>query len=112
MKYLIILAVLVTLCTLLYVRLRPYIQVARRIFGVVRRTRSVAAGVESPAAVPARQANQSGERLVRCAACGTWLPASRALKLRSAASSSYCSHACVERSADGVSDQPTRRSAQ
>lgn len=105
MKYLLIVAVLGVIFVLLYMRLRPYINFARRILGVVREARGVNAGQPTPSV--ARQSNKNGERLVRCAVCGTWLPASRALTLRSA-SSSYCSHACMERSAGAAS---TRRAA-
>jgi hypothetical protein len=47
------------------------------------------------------------ERLVRCAACGTWMPASRAVRLHAGAT--YCSHSCLERAAD--STQKARKSA-
>ncbi|MGI9104670.1 MAG: hypothetical protein ACR2G4_00315 [Pyrinomonadaceae bacterium] len=98
MKYLLILAVLGILLTLLYLRLRPYINFARRVFGVVRQARGVGAGGQPMPSPAARQTDRSGEALVRCAVCGTWLPASRALTLGSA-SSTFCSHACMERSA-------------
>lgn len=105
MKYLLVAAVIGILFTLLYLRLRPYINLVRRVLGVVREARSMSAG--QPMASPARQPDKSGERLVRCASCGTWFPASRALTLRST-SSNFCSHACMERSAG---DESPRRAS-
>ena len=55
---------------------------------------------------PRRKA-AANERLLRCAACGTWMPASRAVSLRAGAT--YCSHACLERAAD--SPHKARKSA-
>jgi len=98
LKYLIVFAVLGILLTLLYLRLRPYINFARRVFGVVRESRGMGAG--NTMASPAHQVARNSETLVRCAVCGAWVPASRALTFRSAATS-YCSHACMERSAGG-----------
>lgn len=91
---------------LLYWRLRPYIVVARRFFSVVRDAQRMTARPESPADLRRRADGgrgqppgaKAGEKLVRCAACGTWLPASRAVSLR-ASNATFCSHACLERSA-------------
>ena len=109
MKYLSALALLALLLFILYWRLRPYIRGGRRLLGVVRevnRMRTSAAQSDIPRR-PARGAAAAGERLVRCAACGTWMPASRAVSLR--AGSTYCSHACLERAAD--SPRGARKSA-
>ncbi|HLL72985.1 MAG TPA: hypothetical protein VK363_16205 [Pyrinomonadaceae bacterium] len=97
MKYLIVAAILGALLFLLYLRLRPYINAARRVLGVFRQARAMSAGQATPDAVR-RKRTDAEERLVRCASCGTWIPASRALTLRST-SSAFCSHACMERSA-------------
>lgn len=101
MKYVLIFVLLATLAGLIYWRLRPYIRMVRRFLGVVRDVRRVSES--GPAAnVPQRQREResaSSELLVRCAACGTWLPASRAVRLRSS-QNAYCSHACLERAAD------------
>lgn len=98
MKYLFIVAALLIIATLLYWRLRPYIATARRMLGFVRDFRHMNAGGRS---------NSSGgsvgmsEKLVRCQACETWIPAARAVTLgRSAGASYYCSHVCLERAAD------------
>ena len=102
MKYLILAVVLGALFLFIYLRLRPYINIARRVLGVVREARGMSAGQPMPNTV--RQQTSDGERLVRCAACGTWFPASRAVSLRST-TSSFCSHACLERSAGEESSQ-------
>ncbi len=99
MKYVVLLILLATVVGLVYWRLRPYIRMARRFLGVVRDVRRVSEN-RTVGDVPQREsAPASNEMLVRCAACGTWLPASRAVRLR-ASQSPYCSHACLERAAD------------
>ena len=107
MKYLIVLLILGAFLTIVYLRLRPYLSFARRVFGVVREARGMSAGQGMPgsgdiAGAAGRKQARGSERLVRCASCGMWLPASRALTLR-AASSNFCSHACMERSAGEAS---------
>lgn len=96
MKLLIILGIFAVIILLIYLRLRPYIRMAKQMFGVARDVRRVVRddGVSSTREVGA------GDRLVRCDACETWIPASRALKLRSS-SAAYCSHACLESMAEG-----------
>lgn len=99
MKYLIVLALFAAVAFIVYWRLRPYIRGLRRFLGVLREVKRVregaAPGVPSQPASPKKAAN---EKLQRCAACGTWMPASRAVSLRGGAT--YCSHACLERAAD------------
>lgn len=107
MKYLIVALILGAFFTLIYLRLRPYIGFARRVLGVIREARGMSGGQGMPGSAAARPKQASGERLLRCASCGTWFPASRALTLR-ATSSNFCSHACMERSAGEAS---TRRAA-
>ena len=98
MKYLLIFIVLTTAGALVYWRLRPYIRMVRRFLGVMRDVRGVSEGGLRD--TPRRESvKASSEPLVRCAACGTWLPSTRAVKLN-ATKSSYCSHACLERAAD------------
>lgn len=98
MKYLLIVAVLVLFATLLYWRLRPYIATARRVLGFVRDVRHMgASGGGDTGGSPAGMS----EKLVRCQACETWIPATRAVTLgRSRGASYYCSHVCLERAAD------------
>lgn len=100
MKYLFILALFAAVAFLVYWRLRPYIRGLRRFLGVLREVRSMREGV-SPGGFSQQQASPkktAGEKLLRCAACGTWMPGSRAVSLRGGAT--YCSHACLERAAD------------
>jgi hypothetical protein len=97
MKYLLLLAVFAVLLFLLYLRLRPYIQTARRILGLVNDARKLSA--DDPSAAAPRRANRTAEKLLRCETCGTWLPASRALAHRGS-THVYCSHACLERAAE------------
>ena len=97
MKYLLALALFAVAVTLIYWRLRPYIEAARRLLGVVRGARGLGAN-EPPAAATGRT-RRAAEKLTRCASCGTWLPSSRALTVGRAARQTYCSHACLERAA-------------
>ena len=98
MKILLLLFLLACLCALIYVRLRPYLLIARRFFNALSAARRLS---ETPPRTPTRPPAQTQERLVNCAACGTWLPASRALTLR-ATNTTYCSPECVERAAGGI----------
>ena len=90
MKFFIILIIFAFLLAFVYLRLRPYIQAVRRIFGMIRNVQSVGASqaVSSP-----REAVET-KKLLRCESCSTWIPASRALTLRTGAA--FCSHECLE----------------
>jgi hypothetical protein len=94
-KLLLIFFVLACCAALIYVRLRPYIIIARRFFDALRTARRLN---DPPPRTATRPPAQAEERLVNCAACGTWLPASRALVFR-ATKTTYCSPDCVERAA-------------
>jgi hypothetical protein len=108
LKYLIVLVLFATVATYVYWRLRPYIRGARRLIGALREVNRMREGAR-PSDIPQRGGRKaaSNERLLRCAACGTWMPASRAVSLRAGAT--YCSHACLERAAD--SPHTARKSA-
>lgn len=95
MKLFIIIGLLALFITLLYFRLRPYLKMARRMFGIARDVRHMS---RSDPAQPLRSDTATSSKLLRCAACGTWTPDSRAVKLRSS-TATYCSHACMEASA-------------
>ncbi len=103
MKYLFILALFAFVAVIFYIRLRPYIRGVRRFLGVVREVNrmNAAARADFGPNVPREEkpARASGEKLVRCAACGTWTADSRAVRIR-ATGATYCSHACLERAAD------------
>ena len=96
MKLLIFLIIMGLVLTFLYWRLRPYIATARRMLGVVRDIRGMSAPERG---VPVNRSPQSSEKLVRCKSCGTWTPASHAISLRGP-NNNYCSHACLEQSAE------------
>ena len=97
MKFLIILGVLSFVLLLVYLRLRPFIRMLRQMFGVARQVRSVTRDGFSGGSGATGAVN---DRLMRCESCGTWIPAARAVKLRSS-NSSYCSHECLESAAAG-----------
>ena len=104
MKYLFVLALVAAVAFMIYWRLRPYLRGVRRFLGVVREVNRMRAAARTD--LPREQAPRrtaSAEKLVRCAACGTWTVASNAVNLGGA---TYCSHTCLERSADS---QHTRR---
>ena len=100
MKYLFALGLFAAVAFLVYWRLRPYIRGLHRFLGVLREVKRMREGA-MPGGFQQQQASpkkSGGEKLQRCAACGTWMPASRAVSLRGGAT--YCSHACLERAAD------------
>ena len=98
MKYLFVLALFAAVAFLVYWRLRPYIRGLRRFLGVLREVRRMREGAAAGSPQQASPKKAGNEKLKRCAACGTWMPASRAVSLRGG--TTYCSHACLERSAD------------
>lgn len=90
MKLFIIFIILCFVLAFLYMRLRPYIQTVRRIFGLIRDVQSVGA---SQTANPTREINET-QKLLRCESCGTWIPSARALTLRTG--TAFCSSECLE----------------
>ena len=97
MKYLFVLALLLVVAFVVYWRMRPFIRGVRRFLGVVREVNRMSANATQD--LPRRQQTHApGEKLARCAACGTWMPATRAVTLR-ATGVTYCSHSCLERAA-------------
>lgn len=108
MKYLIILGVIALIFyLLLFWRLRRYFPLARRIFGITRDLYRVTRSKEAPQQV-SRSKQSGGEKLVRCSACGTWIPEGRAVQLNAAAAV-YCSTSCLEDAA--AQPRSARRSA-
>ncbi|HEX8721707.1 MAG TPA: hypothetical protein VF736_13815 [Pyrinomonadaceae bacterium] len=102
MKYLIFPLFFAVAAFLLYWRLRPYIRGLRRFLGVLRDVRGMQAGAPQSDLPRRPERRAAAEKLLRCASCGNWTPASRAVSLRGG--TTYCSHACLERAAD-----PTRK---
>lgn len=98
MKYLFILALLLVVAFVVYWRMRPFIRGVRRFLGVLREVNRMSANATQDLPRQQQQQRTSGEKLARCAACGTWMPASRAVTLR-AIGVTYCSHSCLERAA-------------
>lgn len=101
-KLLVALFVLSLVGFLVYWRLRPYINIARRFFGAVREARRVAEqrGADGRGDVAAaREPRRVGGPLARCPVCGTWFPPERAVTFRGDPAK-YCSHACLERAAE------------
>lgn len=96
MKLLIVVGILAVIFLLIYLRLRPFIRMARQMFGVARDVRGAMS--QEPAASSAR--SSAGNKLVRCDSCATWIPSTRAVRLRSS-NASYCSHTCLESAAEG-----------
>jgi hypothetical protein len=95
LRLFIILIVCAVFLGLLYVRLRPYLLLVQRMFRVLRDVRRMRPGAPVQ---PLRKEAPISDKLVRCAACGTWIPESRAVRLRSSLAT-YCSHDCLESSA-------------
>ena len=106
MKYLFVLLLFSVVAAYAYWRLRPYIRGARRLLGALRDVRRVQGGAaefDLPKKSKGKKSKRKAalnERLVRCASCGTWTPASHAVSLHAGAT--YCSHACLERAADSA----------
>ena len=80
MKYLIIAALVSIIFVLVYSRIRPYLKLIEQL------TNSLNA--------PPQEKTPSRNKLVRCDRCGTWVPADRAMQLKSGMST-YCSAECM-----------------
>jgi hypothetical protein len=109
LKYLIILGVIALIIYLLLLwRMRRYFPVVRQIFSITRSLYRMTKGAEGvvPPVVATKQREHERESLVRCAACETWIPSGRAIRVGSK-TPVYCSTTCLENAAA----QPSRRSA-
>jgi hypothetical protein len=95
LKYLIIGALLALLFLLIYSRLRPYLELLRKVSSALKGTLDAAS---SPS--PRGSSTKGENKLVRCVACGTWIPAARAIGAGSNMSE-YCSLECLEKAAKG-----------
>ena len=81
----------------IYSRLEPYIAIVKKVLGILRGT------LDSTNANPGRSRSGSVKtenKMVRFVACGTWIPAERAIGAGSKLSE-YCSRECLEKSATG-----------
>ena len=89
MKYLIIAALVSIIFVLVYSRVRPYLKLIQKIAS------SLNAAVDVTTTTPTqRRKTPSKNKLVRCASCGTWIPAERALNLNSGLAI-FCSAECM-----------------
>ena len=92
MKYAIIAAVVALAFVVVYSRVRPYLQLIRKVVSTLNA--SVTVGDVAQAS------HSSAEnKLVKCAGCETWIPEDRALNLRKGLAV-YCSPECLEKQAD------------
>ena len=95
LKYLIIATLAGIFLVIVYSRLRPYIQLVRKVLTVI----GGSAGSNSSVSSQSRKATVNAEhKLIRCVSCGTWIPADRAITLN-AGLSTYCSRECLEKKA-------------
>ena len=88
MKYLIIGALLSIIFVLVYSRVRPYLKLIQKVIQSFQVVTDVTATTASS------QKTRSKNKLVRCESCGTWIPAERALNLRSGLAT-FCSPECM-----------------
>jgi hypothetical protein len=86
LKYLIIATVISLVAAFIFVRLRPYLQLIRKVVTSLNASTSVATAP--------RERSPSKNKLVRCDSCGTWVPADRVLRLNSGLAN-YCSRECL-----------------
>ncbi|MGI8654773.1 MAG: hypothetical protein ACR2LC_06105 [Pyrinomonadaceae bacterium] len=107
MKLFILLIIVAFVCAFLFMRLRPYIQLARRILNIARDNGRNNINVNA-AAPSATRAQAAAGKLSRCSTCGIWIPTSRALTLRSAAAV-FCSHECLEQAASNTEPHSDER---
>lgn len=84
MKYLIIAALVGLVFVLIYARVRPYL----RIIGEIKSALNT-----SPSDIGAPSTSRTNQ-LVRCEGCNTWIPADRALNLKSGLAT-FCSAECM-----------------
>ena len=97
MKYLVVSSLLLFVLLLIYLRIKPYLTIARRVVGAVRGAQE-GVRLEDSASQTAR-AKAKSEKLVRCQTCQVLLPASRAIALPRASQAAFCSTACLEKAA-------------
>ena len=88
MKYLVLAALLFLFLLLVYSRVRPYIQAIKKVMASLQGGSERATGEK-------RSTVKVESKLVRCVACGTWIPADRVISAMG--SSAYCSRECLEK---------------
>lgn len=90
LKYLIIASLVALLLLLLYSKLHPYIKMLGKVLGTVKTL------ANSGSAGGAARPNKVDGKLIRCVGCGTWVPAGRAVGVKS--NLVYCSIDCLQKS--------------
>jgi hypothetical protein len=88
LRYLVIAALLFLFLLLLYSRVRPYIQAIKKVMASLQ-------GGAQQATGETRSSAKVESKLVRCVACGTWIPANRVISAMG--SSAFCSRECLEK---------------
>jgi hypothetical protein len=88
MKYVIIAVLVSIVFVLIYARVRPYLKLIQKV------VKSLNVVTDISATTPSARDTRSENKLVRCESCGTWVPADRALKLKSGLST-FCSTECM-----------------
>jgi hypothetical protein len=91
-KILVVLFLLSVLFGLIALRYRKHIQTGLYLFRMFRKMRQMSRQPEEKQIE--KTENTSDVQLVKCARCGTWIPQSKALNLRS--KTFYCSANCME----------------
>jgi hypothetical protein len=86
LKYLVAAALLALLLLLVYSRIYPYLLSLQKFLGALK-------SVGTPPSSSSRTARAADHKLLRCASCGTWIPAERAI----GRSPVYCSRECLEK---------------
>jgi len=104
LKLLVIFLLVALLLVFLSRRLRPYLKILRQILGF---TRGFISGQPNPVKREFTGQRNRTEHLVRCAACGTWVPAARAL-INEGSEAVFCSSDCAQL---GIREKPSRVSA-
>lgn len=107
MKLFILLIIVAFVCAFLFMRLRPYLQLARRILNLARDNGRNNININA-AAPSSPRARAAAGKLSRCSTCGIWIPSSRTLTLRSS-TAVFCSHECLEQAASNTDRQSEKR---
>jgi predicted SprT family Zn-dependent metalloprotease len=88
LKYLVVIALAGLLLWLLFRKLRPYLVTLRNFIQAIRRFQAQASQTRN---------HSEAEKLICCAACGVWVPQTRALAAVGSRKSWYCSDECRDR---------------
>jgi hypothetical protein len=96
LKYLVVIALaglLLLLLLLLYRKLSPYLLTLRNFIHAIRRFQAQTTGSKH---------QSEPEKLICCAACGVWVPQTRALAAAGSRGLCYCSDECLRRKRKAV----------